>query len=97
MKLDSDGIDVQKSKVKSRASYISKRTPCWDFSLRSSISSDVKAQIKAVDELIQSHPANDKCIAYDPDATQAQEEELRKLFRRRNELVHQLAYCTRTW
>jgi len=57
----------------------------------------VKAQIKAVDELIQSHPANDKCIAYDPDATQAQEEELRKLFRRRNELVHQLAYCTRTW
>ncbi len=63
---------------------------------RTPLPSDVKAQIKAVEELIKSHPANDKCIAYDRDATQEQEEDLRNLFRRRKELVHQLAYLSST-
>jgi hypothetical protein len=53
--------------------------------------SDVKAQIKAVDELIVSHPANDDSAYYEPDATHEQRVDLRKLWRRRKELVRQLA------
>jgi hypothetical protein len=58
--------------------------------------SDVKAQIKAVDELIGDHPANEDCTSYNEDATSEQREDLRKLHRRRAELVRQLAGVPRT-
>ncbi|HLX68096.1 MAG TPA: hypothetical protein VKV04_00575 [Verrucomicrobiae bacterium] len=57
--------------------------------------SDVKAQIKAVDELIASHPANDESTSSTGDSTKAEREELRGLFRRREELVRQLAGVSR--
>jgi hypothetical protein len=53
--------------------------------------SDLKAQIKALDELIAEHPANHGYDGYNGDATLREREELRELQRRRKELVRELA------
>ncbi|HTQ50931.1 MAG TPA: hypothetical protein VMJ12_09490 [Candidatus Acidoferrales bacterium] len=53
--------------------------------------SELKAQIKAVEELIACHPANDESTFSLRDATKAEREDLRELYRRRKELVRQLA------
>lgn len=53
--------------------------------------SDIKAQLKAVDELIASHPANDDSIARETDPTREQREDSINLWRRRKELQRQLA------
>jgi hypothetical protein len=58
--------------------------------------SDVKAQIKAVDELIAGHPANEDSCANSRHVTNEEHEDLRKLHRRRWELVRPLAGVPRT-
>ena len=53
--------------------------------------SDLKSQIKALDEVIADHPANDRRSSYDEHATVEQRQELTKLLHKRRELVRQFA------
>jgi hypothetical protein len=63
---------------------------------RKRLPSDLNAQIRALDELIAEHSANHDYDGYNGDATLQQREDLRKLRRRRKELVRELAGVPRT-
>jgi hypothetical protein len=58
--------------------------------------SDVKAQIKAVEELINNHPANDTSAAYASDPTIEEEDDFEKLRQQHKQLMRQLAGMPRT-
>ncbi len=58
---------------------------------RKRLPSDLKAQIKALEELIATHPANRDSDDYSENATRKQRDELTEFHRRRKELVRELA------